>query len=617
LQQAKSKNEAEQEQGRPREEKRKDSTTNIHRRYRHLFRLPARNRSIAYGSAIVLIATLVSRLSLGYSATEIGLFLLMAEFLLLLGIEIDTQVLKRHNKVATFRRLGSLTIITDSIWLVLVLVGFAIELFTHSSTSLISFVILGALFATSFRALILGSVFYERPVQGIPLAFLQPLLLFIPIGFQFRILTLSFFMGNPDPIAAVIGGLIAVVGIELYMLSINKIKISVYRPFELLQAFLDAWAAEDSTNLERFLDATSKELTIESRMLTISSLQQKKAIIVLPGVHPGPFYPIGSSNIPADIFTGLKTEYIVPMIVHSMSDHGLNLPSKSQVERYVLELKNQNESLDSGVTMTSPVSKTLGKATVTGLAFGSTVLVTITQAPYGMEDFPAQVRQQIEDYAGRKNFKNVLVIDTHNSEGEKPSEKECSDAINAARIVIDELSGLKQFQFNAGLTHSSELNEKLEQDIGPAGIGLILLEVAGERFSLVTVDSNNSVLGYREKVFDEFRKLTQSRILELCTSDTHVTAAKTSDAKGYLALGDVTGHQRFSQILEKLYWKASANIGKGSFSSSIVRGKVKTIGSDVLDDFSGLLDSTTSEAKNGARILGTIVLVISIIVALI
>jgi putative membrane protein len=617
LQQAKSKNEAEREQGQPREEKRKDSTTNIHRRYRHLFRLPARNRSIAYGSAIVLIATLVSRLSLGYSATEIGLFLLMAEFLLLLGIEIDTQVLKRHNKVATFRRLGSLTIITDSIWLVLVLVGFAIELFTHSSTSLISFVILGALFATSFRALILGSVFYERPVQGIPLAFLQPLLLFIPIGFQFRILTLSFFMGNPDPIAAVIGGLIAVVGIELYMLSINKIKISVYRPFELLQAFLDAWAAEDSTNLERFLDATSKELTIESRMLTISSLQQKKAIIVLPGVHPGPFYPIGSSNIPADIFTGLKTEYIVPMIVHSMSDHGLNLPSKSQVERYVLELKNQNESLDSGVTMTSPVSKTLGKATVTGLAFGSTVLVTITQAPYGMEDFPAQVRQQIEDYAGRKNFKNVLVIDTHNSEGEKPSEKECSDAINAARIVIDELSGLKQFQFNAGLTHSSELNEKLEQDIGPAGIGLILLEVAGERFSLVTVDSNNSVLGYREKVFDEFRKLTQSRILELCTSDTHVTAAKTSDAKGYLALGDVTGHQRFSQILEKLYWKASANIGKGSFSSSIVRGKVKTIGSDVLDDFSGLLDSTTSEAKNGARILGTIVLVISIIVALI
>lgn len=611
---AKSKNELEQQST---QEERRDSTTNIHRRYRHLFRLPARNRTLAYGSIIVLVITFISRTALGYTPAQTALFLIGAEFLLLLSVEIDTLVLKRHNKVASFRRLGSLTIITDSIWALLVLVGLVIAFLTHDSARLVPLIILGGLFATSFRALILGSLFYEKTWQGIPLAFVQPLLLFIPIGFQFRILTLNFFMGNPAPEAAILGGIIALAGIEIYMSSINKIKVSVYRPLELLQAFLDAWAAEDSTNLERFLDATSKELIIESRMLTISSSEQRKAIIIVPGVHPGPFYPIGSSNIPADIFARLKSNEVIPMVVHSMSDHGMNLPSKTQVERYVSELKDQNEILDSGFTMSAPFAKQVGKATVTGLAFGFTLSVAITQAPYGMEDFPVEVRKEIEDYSSTKKFKNVLVIDTHNSEGEKPNEKECSDALEATKIVIDQLSNAKQFDFKVGISHSSELNEKLDPDVGPAGIGLILMEVAGERFSFVTVDSNNAVIGFREKVFSQFEKATKSRILELCTSDTHVTAAKTSDAKGYLALGDASSYQKFSEVLAKLYQKAANTVGIGSFSSSMVRGRVKTIGSEVLDDFSGLLDSASSEAKNGARILGTIVLVITAIVALI
>lgn len=599
------------------QEQAKDSTSNIHRRYRNLFRLPARNRTLAYASIIVLLLALVSREGLGYSPAQVGLFVIVTEFVLLLSVEIDTWLLKRHNKVASYRRLASLTIISDSIWLILAAIGFAVALLTHDTTRLISLVILGGFFAACFRALILGSLFYEKPWRGIPLAFVQPSLLFLPVGFQFRILTVDFFTHSLDPIISILGGIVALTGIEVYMSSINKIKIRIYRPLELLQAFLNAWAAEDSTNLERFLDATSREVLIESRMLQLSSSQNKNAVIVVPGVHPGPFYPIGSSNIPADIYARLKSSQSIPMIVHSMSDHGLNLPSKSQVERYVSNLKNQSETLDSGVKMTTPVVTQVGRATVTGMVFGRTLFVAITQAPYGMEDFPVEVRKEIEDYSEKKNFKNVLVVDTHNSEGEKPSEKECSDALEAARIAIDLLSSAQQFDFQVGIAHSSELGESLGADVGPAGIGLILFEVNGQRFSLVIVDSNNSVIGYREKLFSEFEKRTQARILELCTSDTHVTAAKTSDAKGYLALGDATSYDKLGEEIAGLYWKAVNGIGNGSFSSSIARGRVKTIGSDVLDDFSGLLDSASSEAKEGARILGAIVLAITIAVALI
>ena len=606
------------------QEEKKDSTGNIHRRYRHLFTLPARNRTLAYASVVVLLTALFARLGLGYNIAQIALILIAAEFLLLLTIEIDRQILKRTNKVATYRRLTSLTIASNSFWLVLTLVGLLAQFVSHDPTRLISLIILGALFATSFRALILGSLFFSKPWQGIPLSFVQPLVMFLPIGLKVEMLSPSSYMKNIEPISAIIGGLIALLGIEIYMSSINKIKISIFRPLELLRAFLNAWAAEDATNLERFLEATSKPITIVSRLLGISSALGSKAIIVLPGVHPGPFYPIGSSNIPADIFTRLKSSKTYPMIVHSMSHHGLNLPSKGQVERYVSTLKNQSEVIDSGSNMSLPVVKQVGKATVVGIAFGKTVSISITQAPYGMEDFPVEVREEIENYSYQHNFKNVLVIDTHNSEGEKPNESECQDALAAAREVTDILTNAKQFPFKVGIAHSSELASFFEPDIGPAGIGLILFEIATEgdlkskeKFSLIIVDSNNSAIGFREQVFKEFEIKASSRILELCTSDTHVTAAKTSAAKGYLALGDTISVEKFTATLLDIYDMAQSDLGEGQFSSSISHSDVKTIGSEVLDDFSGLLDSASSEAKYGARILGTLVLLITIIVAII
>ncbi len=602
-----------------------DSTSNIHRRYRHLFTLPARNRTLVYTSFIILVLTFLSRFGLGYTPIDIVAFLIGSEVLLLLSIELDRLILKGRNKIATYRRLASLTIASNGFWLALAIVGFVINFFTHDSLKFLSLLILGAIFAVSFRALILGSLFYERPWQAIPLSFLQPVLLFISAGFQYRILTTRFFMQNPDPVAALIGGLVAILGIELYMSSINKIKISIYRPLELLRAFLNAWAVEDATSLERFLDATSKEVSIESRMLEITTASStsppngRTATIILPGVHPGPFYPIGSSNIPGDIFSRLKTDKSFPMIVHSMSDHGLNLASKVQVERYIKDLQNRKEILDRGETMTPPVTKIIGKATVNGLALGSTALITITQAPHGMEDFPGWVSESIEAYSSKANFKNTLTVDTHNSEGEKPTEAECVDAVSAADSVVDQLSTSKQSSFHVGIAHSSELDAWIDRDIGPAGIGLVVLETGSSnaRFSIAIIDSNNSLRGFREKVISDFEKKTQSKILEVCTSDTHVTAAKTSDAKGYLALGDVISEDKFASLLVDLYRKASENMSEGSFSSYLIRSNVKTIGSAVLDDFSGLLDSASSEAKYGARILGGIVLAITVIVALI
>jgi putative membrane protein len=74
--------------------------------------------------------------------------------------------------------------------------------------------------------------------------------------------------------------------------------------------------------------------------------------MVLPEIHPGPYHPVGGSNIPYLIYKNLDSS---AMVMHSISDHSLNLPSKNQVENYLENLDNC-VTKEEGLTCTEPVT---------------------------------------------------------------------------------------------------------------------------------------------------------------------------------------------------------------------------------------------------------------------
>jgi len=571
----------------------------------------------------VFATTLISRLILKTTPLFFLVSVVLSEALFFLSIEIDRVVLSRRSKIATTRRMAASSIINNMLILVLAVLGLIVFSLTGSEIRYVSLVILGAFFAISFRAIIFGSVFYDRPWQGLPLAVVQPALVLAPAIGGFRLLEPRFITSS-SILLAITAGLICIVAVEIYLWTIDRARsIASFRPFELLRAFLNAWASEDALALERFLEATSKEGTVVTRMLRIgreadsSDSEPRLVEIVIPGLHPGPFYPIGSSNLPGDVFSGLHSRGVLPLTVHSISDHGLNLPSRGQVERYIASFKNSVD-IESGAKVSLPQTSRVNKATVNGLEFGSSVILTITQSPYGMEDFPTRVGLEITNYGLNKGCKNIFVIDTHNSEGAKPSDQECKDAIEASKQVIDVLRKTPQYDFKVGFAHSSEVKGWSAPDVGPGGLGLVHFEIGdAEHFSLVIADSNNSAIGFREKIMDQFLKSTSEPILEICTSDTHVTAAKTRGAKGYLALGDSVSVEKLSELLVELYKLAVSRLETGEFTSKVLVSNVKTIGSEVLNDFSGLLDASSSVAKDGASVLGTLAVVLTLIVALI
>lgn len=569
--------------------------------------------SVLYASILVLAIEVITRYAMRTSLEYTLIYAVSTELSLLLGIEIDHLVLRKRSKIATFRRLAAISIITNSIWFLVTIVGALDYLATGSEGRLVALIILGAFFGIAFRALVFGSVFYHKTISGLPIAFVQPILILIPMVLSVKEASLN----SLNVVSALLAGAIAIGALEVYLASINRTQnIGEFKPLHLLQAFLDAWALEDARALERFLEIVSRGRSVETTMIRLDSARDSQvtsALLIVPGVHPGPFFPIGSSNLPADIYSRLRSSSMIPLTVHSISDHGLNLSSKKQVEAYVSSL-SYADILEQGNTVCSPVMRSMNKATVSGLAFGSTALLALTQAPHGMEDFPVEVKAAIEKEAEQLGFMNSFIIDTHNSEGSKSNAQECADIVDVAKEVLVELKKARQISFHVAFSHSSEINTKLGNDVGPAGIGLVLFELAEERFSIVIVDANNARLGFREKVLEEFEKRVGTRILEIYTSDTHVTAAKTLDAKGYLALGDNTSEDSLVSLLVSLHESARERLGIGRYATSHVTSHVKTIGGEVLDDFSGLLDATSSVAKNGAIALGALCVLLTAIV---
>lgn len=592
-----------------------DSSDNLARRYRHLFRLPPRGASVLFASVPTIVLELIVQSVFHAALTQLLLLALLTEATLLITIEVDRQVLKKQSGIANYRRLAAISIISNSLWLLLGALGLLIFSITGSEARFVSLLLLGMFIAIVFRAFVFGSVFYGNTIHGLPFSFIQPVLLLVSMTFPWAKLFTSGFQLT----VAISAGLVFLIAMEVYLTSINNSSpVGGMKPLQLLQAFLSAWTLQEPTKMEDILQRLSKTAQVNSSLLKIQNKSDgASALLIVPGIHPGPFYPIGSSNLPGDIYSRLRTPKTIPLTVHSISDHELNLPSKNEVENYVLSLR-QCELIEEGISMTQPVVRQIRKATVTGIGFGSTCVIALTQAPYGMEDFPILVREDIDESAKKLGFRLTLIVDTHNSEGAKPNEKESQDAVGAAKEVLEELTRAKQVSFKIGFAHSSELNMESPPDIGPAGIGLLIFDLDnGSKFCLVIVDANNCKLGFREEVFQEFEKISGAKLLELCTSDTHVTAARTLGDKGYLALGDRVTTTEFVGILASLYEKAKKEVAEGSYVASNVSSKVRTVGGEILETFSDLTDATSQTAKNGAKLLVVLGLVLIAIVAIV
>jgi putative membrane protein len=342
--------------------------------------------------------------------------------------------------------------------------------------------------------------------------------------------------------------------------------------------------------VESIIESRSKPSSVTTSQIRIYS-KGGDFRMVLPEIHPGPYHPIGGSNITYHIY---KTMNSSAMVMHSISDHALNLPSKTEVENYLASLTN-NSVLKKGALCTEPVTVQVNKARVIGILFEKTAVLFLSLSPHGMEDVPNYIKKEIEQFASNRNFERLLIVDCHNAMGEEISEPDSQDMLKAAKATLETFMTKQSYPMEFGYANFDEM-QITAPDLGPGGIGILCLKINNTKYFLGWADANNMENGAREEIVNYFSK-NGYVLLELCTSDTHFSSTIVRNRTGYYPLGKVTKPEDIATWYLKLAEQAERKLEPASFEILEHKTDVRVMGAAILEDFSVALDRSMLISK--------------------
>ena len=561
-----------------------DDVSNIHNR----FSLTLINPSSHYFSLVVsLIVAIVISLTthLAY-LSNLGTDEIWYRLPAVVGVLVLTQLLDtRFTKKKEYSKSLHSSLFGNMLWVVTLLVGLLAS-FVLSKEASLFFITFGMFLFASFRIGIYTTTLGVSIKKAWAICFVQPLAMFFGLIPQDMWLSLL-----SDPMTLGYGISFLGIASAWSILTDRAGRPGMESTHKTIQAYL-ASQGNDHTDAEEIMEKRSSETKVSTSQIRLSSPNGEKEFrMVLPEIHPGPYHPVGGSNIPYLIYKNLDSS---AMVMHSISDHALNLPSKNEVENYLKNLEN-SEIKEEGIQCTEPVTVQINKARVIGLLFGNNPLLFLSLSPHGMEDIPSYMKTEIEQYAKNRNYTRTMIVDCHNAMGEEISKEDGEDMLKAAKSCLDTLITKASFPIEFGYANSDGMDVWTE-DLGMGGLGIVCLKINGKKFFLGWADANNMENGVREKIIDNFTR-KEYQLLEICTSDTHYAPVKARNRNGYYQLGLITSADRLTDWLFEIAKNAEKETTSAKFEILENQTKVKVMGQGIYEDYSKALDNSLKITK--------------------
>ena len=565
-------------------EKESDDVSNIHNR----FSLTLINPSSHYFSlAISLIVAAVAVLAtyFGY-LSHLGFEENWYRLPLVLGVLFLTQLLDtRFTKKKEYSKSLHSSLFGNMLWTVTLMMGLLSSVVLSKDIELF-FIVFGMFLFASFRIGIYTTTLGVSLKKAWTICFIQPLamyLVLIPQDMWVQVFS--------EPIGLGYGVSFMIIASVWSVLTDRAGRPGMESTHKTIQAYL-ASQRNDFEDAEKLMEQHSKETKVSTSQIRLSSkMNETEFRMVLPEIHPGPYHPVGGSNIPYLIYKNLSSS---AMVMHSISDHSLNLPSRNEVENYLKNLEN-NEVKEEGVQCTEPVVVQINKARVTGLLFGNNPLLFLSLSPHGMEDIPSYMKTEIEQYAKNRNYFRAMIVDCHNAMGEEISKEDGQDMLKAAKSCLDTLITKDNFLIEFGYANSDDMDVWTE-DLGMGGLGIVCLKINNKKYFLGWADANNMENGVREKIIERFAD-NNYQLLEICTSDTHYAPVKARNRNGYYQLGLITSADKLSKWFLEIAEKAETAITAAKFEILENQSQVKVMGQSIYEDYSKALDNSLKITK--------------------
>ena len=581
--------------------KARSATEALAGRYRHLFTLPSFPVLLIYGGLASLALSVISR---GVTVAGAVSFVEIFAVLVLSAAAIPSAVRIVDSKtIATFRRSQALLLAGELLWLPIAAVGAVYSLASGSPNPLTNTILFGAFICAGFEFLIIEGAFQKNVPVSLGLAAIHPVSTLLVMRF-------SELTAHLDG-AAASSGAVALVLLVAFPLMMRQRKTSVgHDSLSLFQAFMKTWAAGDADELEKIIADHSEEADVTTKVLRFKT-EAGDIFLVLPGVHPGPFHPVGSYDLPGVISRSFKDLGPV-MTLHRPGGHEHNLATREETSRYAASVSElaRNTISNGGGGLRGPEHARVGKATVSASAFSNDLLMTVSFAPLGSDDIDTQVEADLAKPASRTGF-DLSVIDAHNSidpnletpDTDDPGWKELFEAVRA----------LRPDEFTVAYSHSSEVGFGGRGDITENGMALFMVKNRDTKSVLILADANNSIPGLRAKVEDAL-KSSGYALIELCTSDSHNLAARgLTVERGYEALGEATPPASIVELAVSLAKRAEARLSPALYGSAKMKTRVRVFGPKALEEFAVITQTSSIFARRYFRFAGGVAVVLLLV----
>ena len=558
-----------------------DDVSNIHNRFSLTLINPSSHYFSLIASLIVAVAITVTAY-LGYLGSEDFWF----KIPLVVMVLAITQLLDtRFTKKKEYSKSLHVSLFANLLWIAALLMGLLASFVLSKETSLF-FITFGMFLCASIRIGVFTTTLGVSIKKIWAICLIQPLAMFlvlIPQDMWIPMLT------NPMSLGY---GIVFLIIASVWSLLTDKAgRPGMKSTHKTIQAYL-ASQKNDFTDAEELMEQRSSKTKVStSQIRLLSSNGNTEFRMILPEIHPGPYHPVGGSNIPYLIYKNFSSS---AMVLHSISDHSLNLPSKNEVENYLENLKNSKVK-DEGLFCTEPVTVQVNKTRVTGLLFGKNPILFLSLSPHGMEDIPSYMKTEIEQYAKNRDCTRTMIVDSHNAMGSEISKEDGEDMLNAAKSCLDSLMIKEKYQIEFGYSNSDDMDVWTE-DLGMGGLGIICLKINDKKYFIGWADANNMENGVREKIVKNFAKRDYN-LLEICTSDTHYAPVKARNRNGYYQLGLITDSEKLSKWFLGIAEIAETKTTTAKYEILENQADVKIMGQGIFEDFSKALDNSLKISK--------------------
>ena len=567
---------------------RRDDVSNIHRHWTVTRINPSSSRvSYTIWIACAVIIVVVSHVYNLQAGIESLVVYLPLSLVALLGSHFLDYIALRGTPVRKFSKIAHVSAFANVFWSLTILLGIAADFVFSKSPPSIDYVIAGMLLAVGFRIGLFISVFGASTARGILVSFIQPLIFFfafMPPSSYHSIVTQSY-------AGFAFGALLLAIVIVWTVIADRAGRPGVKSTFGLFRAFLVAWSENRVDMIEELIEARAHENVITTKVIRFS-FAGDQAVIILPEVHPGPFSMVGGSNLPFLLYERFSKRALV---MHSVSDHSLNIPSKKEVEKYIKDL-GQMTTTEKGDSCSAPVQVKINNSTSTGIAFGNTAMVMLSLAPTGMEDIPRSVSSELESFGAAIGFPDVLVVDCHNAMGRHLSDSDRKDLIASAKQCLDQLKKQPQKHFRVGFASLDDIDDRIDrtEELGQGGLAVLVINVDNKNYAIGWADSNNMQNTVRNYIVSKMNG--DATMLEICSSDTHSTSGKRTRV-GYFALGTTTSPDKIAAVYNQLCSKAIEMAAGSAFELACAQSAIKVMGKKQFEDYSTALDRSLNVTK--------------------